>query len=257
MMTGLLRCIVVLLMAGLCHIAAEAGSRVAAKIDLSGRQAIKPLDSAHDQAPGTYRRGLRTSGSGIAGYLYCNEVEEASYTDYTGIYLNDNYVWAWCYPEITYEEAQTVLHYSAGSDGSYFYFQVENGDYRLEGIKIYLDKTRTNDAQVAATYFNAEDGNLYYTNTYVLTDYENGMIYWHPDSEYELDNLYFYLESGELQHGEHSRRFPSRRDCGCSPHIQSALMLVLWVDDGGNIGRGGQPDLLPHRWYCTANRRAI
>ena len=198
MMTGLLRCIVVLLMAGLCHIAAEAGSRVAAKIDLSGRQAIKPLDSAHDQAPGTYRRGLRTSGIGIAGYLYCNEVEEASYTDYTGIYLNDNYVWAWCYPEITYEEAQTVLHYSAGSDGSYFYFQVENGDYRLEGIKIYLDKTRTNDAQVAATYFNAEDGNLYYTNTYVLTDYENGMIYWHPDSEYELDNLYFYLESGEL-----------------------------------------------------------
>ena len=49
---GLLRCIVVLLMSGLCHIAAEAGSRVAAKIDLSGRQAIKPLDSAHDQAPG-------------------------------------------------------------------------------------------------------------------------------------------------------------------------------------------------------------
>lgn len=198
MMTGLLRCIVVLLMAGLCHIAAEAGSRVAAKIDLSGRQAIKPLDSAHDQAPGTYRRGLRTSGIGIAGYLYCNEVEEASYTDYTGIYLNDNYVWAWCYPEITYEEAQTVLHYSAGSDGSYFYFQVENGDYRLEGIKIYLDKTKTNDAKVSAAYLNAEDGNLYYTNTYVLTDYENGMIYWHPDSEYELDNLYFYLESGEL-----------------------------------------------------------
>lgn len=194
---GLLRCIVVLLMSGLCHIAAEAGPRVAAKIDISG-QAIKPLDSALGRYEGTYRRGLRTSGSGISGYFFCNQVDEASYTDYTGIYLNDNYVWGWFYPEISYEETQTVLHYSADGDGYYFCFQVENGDYRLEGIKIYLDKTKTNDAKVSAAYLNAEDGNLYYTNTYVLTDYENGMIYWHPDSEYELDNLYFYLESGEL-----------------------------------------------------------
>lgn len=196
-MTGLLRCIVVLLMAGLCHIAVEARPRVAAKIDLSGRQAIKPLDSAHDQAPGTYRRGLRTSGSGIAGYLFCNQVEEASYTDYDGIYITEDYVWFWVDPEISYEETQTVLHYSVDG-GSYFYFQVENGADRLEGIKIYLDKTRTNNAQVSAVYLNETDGYLYYTNTYISTDYENGVMYWHPDSEYELDNLFFYLESGEL-----------------------------------------------------------
>lgn len=141
------------------------------------------------------RKTAASSGSGVAYTLMCNEVSEDIYSNSVGVYLTDDYSWDWSSPDqISYEDNQTVLNYSAGN---LFYFCSFNDAPTFEAVKIYLDPTKTNDASLSALYVN-EEGSVNYTDTEIVTDYDNNIIYWKPDGEYGFDNIVFYIESGQL-----------------------------------------------------------
>lgn len=132
---------------------------------------------------------------GISDSFMCNIIPETSYSEYAGIYLNDDYVWSWGYNDIqTYEDNQTVLTY--GSTQSFGFIRYNDAP-NIEAVKVYLDPTRTNDATFSA-YVDGNDGYFYNTGTEVVTDYEHNVIYWYPESPYQEENIYFYLQSGEL-----------------------------------------------------------
>lgn len=189
----LCRLVLTLLLVGMCQydaLALSSQSKPIGHLDV-GSEKIKPLNKSNA------RRAVAQSANGIAGTFMCNECGEDSYSGYSGVYISDNYVWSWQKPDnIIYEENQTVINYS--SSNSYFYFRSYNDAPTLEAIKIHLDPSKTNNASVRAGYADFETGNLYYSNTQVVADYANNIIYWKPDSRYELDNIFFYIESGEL-----------------------------------------------------------
>lgn len=138
------------------------------------------------------------AAGGIGATYMCNVVDEATMTDYTGLYLNDNYIWTWKNPASkTFGDTQTVLTYNTSEGYPYFYFKkLENGA-SLEAVKIFLDTSRTNNAELYPLYIDSES---YFQDngTEFTTDYANGVIYWKPESTYQYDNLVFYVASGEL-----------------------------------------------------------
>ena len=184
--------VLAILLAGMSQFEAGAVSSLGKQIgrlDVSSNK-ITPLKKS------TVRKAAARSGSGIAGTVMCNAVGEDSYSEYYGIYIDDNYVWSWQSPDnIIYEENQTVLNYSTNT---YFYFRSYNDSPVLEAIKIHLDPTKTNNASVRAVFADFETGSLYYSDTQIVADYANNIIYWKPDSKYDQDNIVFYIESGEL-----------------------------------------------------------
>lgn len=184
--------VLAILLAGMSQFEAGAVSSLGKQIgrlDVSSNK-ITPLKKS------TVRKAAARSGSGIAGTVMCNAVSEDSYSEYYGIYIDDNYVWSWQSPDnIIYEENQTVLNYSTNT---YFYFRSYNDSPVLEAIKIHLDPTKTNNASVRAVFADFETGSLYYSDTQIVADYANNIIYWKPDSKYDQDNIVFYIESGEL-----------------------------------------------------------
>lgn len=185
--------VLAILLVGMSQLEVEAvSSRVKqiGHLDVSSDK-IMPLKKS------AIRKAVARSGNGIAGTIMCNEVSEEFYTEYTGIYLNDNYVWSWQSPDsIIYEENQTVLNYSTVN--TCFYFRSYNDSPVLEAIKIHLDPTKTNNASVRAVFADVESGSLYYSDTQIVADYANNIIYWKPDTKYDQDNIFFYIESGEL-----------------------------------------------------------
>lgn len=127
----------------------------------------------------------------------CNEVDEASYSEYDGISITDDYAWFWSSPDNKiYEESQTVLNYSTADN--YFYFRSYNNAPVLEAIKIYLDPAKTNNASVRALFADFDSGSLYYSDTQIVADYDNNILYWKPDSKHGYDTIFFCIESGEL-----------------------------------------------------------
>lgn len=137
------------------------------------------------------------SDEGIGGSLMCKDVTAETYSEYGGTYLIDNYIWRWERPDdIICEETQTVLNYS--SPNTFFGFQIDNGAPRIEAIKIYLDPTRTNNASVRSVWASFEEDLFYYIDALATADYDTGVIYWKNDFQYDLDNIYFFVESGEL-----------------------------------------------------------
>lgn len=190
-----LRCIPALLLLLICQISALAAtpSREYPAAFQSDNLRIAPVKKKMQSREATQ------SDSGIGIRYMCSHVGEDIYNEYGGTYLNDCYAWFWSSPaDIVYEDTQTTISYNTSDGNPYFYFRIYNGGDPLEAVKIYLDKSRTNNAEVSSLYADYESNKLYYNNTEVSTDYENGVIYWKPNSAYEHNDVFFYLESGEL-----------------------------------------------------------
>ena len=197
-MTAFCRSIMALLLVGLCQMTAVAAPDGLRKYP--GKLAKENLKIAPMPRKAQARVAEQPVTS-IGGSYMCNLYDEATYNGYAGVYLNTSYIWRWQIPALkTFEEGQTVLTYNTTEGNPYFYFRINdyNGEAPMEAIKIYLDKSRTNDAEIAAVWANFEEGQLYYNGTEIITDYENGVIYWKPDWTYDYDNMVFYLQSGEL-----------------------------------------------------------
>lgn len=189
----LCRLVLAILLVGMCQFEAGAVSsrfKQIGHLDV-GSEKIVPLKKS------AVRKAAARSGSGISASIMCNQVGEESYSEYSGIHIDDNYVWSWQSPDdIIYEENQTVLNYATAD--KYFYFRSYNDAPVLEAIKIHLDPTKTNNASVSAVVADFESGALYYSDTQIVADYANNIIYWKPDTKYDQDNIFFYIESGEL-----------------------------------------------------------
>lgn len=185
-------CVLALLLMGLCQFAASAST-------LSGRHhgtVVTENESHLPQRAVQSRVAKANEDSGIYGYLMCNEIDKEVYEQYGGQYLTSYYIWRWNAPtNIYYESDKTVLQYGSKR---YFHFVMNEGASPLEAVKIYLDPDRTNNATVSSLYINYDDNYLYYNGDEIVKDYDNNIIYWYPESDYEHDTLVFYIESGEL-----------------------------------------------------------
>lgn len=191
-----------ILLIGVCHFAAGASSPLKPFPGVSIEKAkISP------QLKRVQTKSMGPTGSvekpGISGTFMCNQLDSYLYGTYTGFYLNDNYIWSWQHPLISErdgevegeEQIQTILTYTADK---LFYFYIETEDAPLEAIKIYLDPYSTNNASFYALCADYETGELYVTDTEIVTDYQNGYIYWYPSSTYDIDNIVFYVADGEI-----------------------------------------------------------
>ena len=189
----LCRLVLAILLVGMSQFEAEAISsrfKQIGHLDVRSEK-IMPLMKS------SVRKAAARSGSGISDTIMCNEVGEDSYTEYAGIYVAEDYAWFWNTPNnVTYEDEQTVLNYSTAN--TYFYFRSYNDSPVLEAIKIHLDPTKTNNASVRAAFADFESGTIYYSDTQIVADYANNIIYWKPDTKYDQDNIFFYIESGDL-----------------------------------------------------------
>ena len=176
----LCRLVLAILLVGMCQFEAGAVSsrfKQIGHLDV-GSEKIVPLKKS------AVRKAAARSGSGISASIMCNQVGEESYSEYSGIHIDDNYVWSWQSPDdIIYEENQTVLNYATAD--KYFYFRSYNDAPVLEAIKIHLDPTKTNNASVSAVVADFESGALYYSDTQIVADYANNIIYWKPDTKYD------------------------------------------------------------------------
>ncbi len=187
-------CMLTLLLMGLCQyaVAASPQGKYAGRLS-SENVRIVPSGKKVQSRVSTQ------SDDGISETFMCNRFGENSYTNYGGIYLNNSneYAYFWNKPDnILYEENQTVLNYT--SSGSYFYFRSYDDAPVLEAVKVYLDPEKTNNASVRAVYADFDSGSLYYSDTQITADYDNNVLYWKPDSKYDRDNIFFYIETGEL-----------------------------------------------------------
>lgn len=189
----LYRLVLVILLVGMSQFEAEA---VSSRFKQIGHMDVSP-EKIMPLKKSSVRKAAARSDSGIAGTFMCKDVNADSYTESTGIYVAEDYAWIWNTPDnITYEEEQTVLNYSTAN--TYFYFRSYNDSPVFEAIKIHLDSTKTNNASVRAGFADFEAGELYYSDTQIVADYANNIIYWKPDTIYDKDNIFFYIESGEL-----------------------------------------------------------
>ncbi len=189
-------CILTLFLLGLCEIASANSPDFKA---FSGAGPIGKIGEA-THSPGRNKVMSRKPSqldNGIGGKLMCNEVGEESYNSYAGTYLTDDYVWWWESPDdIIYEESETVLKYS--SEYNNFGFEVYNGAPRIEAIKIYLDPTKKSNASVRSVWADYDEKIFYYIDSQSFSDYDNNVIYWKNESRFDLDNIFFSVETGEL-----------------------------------------------------------
>ncbi len=187
-------CVLALLLMGLCQFTASASTSLKKH---SGNISTGNVRIAPQKGKMQSRVAAANGDTGISGCLMCNAVDQDTYTNYGGTALNSYYSWYWGKPtSISYETDQTVLKYD--TDSGYFYFSLNEGAMPLEAVKVYLAPNSTNNATISSAYADFETGGLYYNGTEIVTDYANGIIYWYPGSTYEFDNLFFYIESGEL-----------------------------------------------------------
>lgn len=190
-----LRCIPTLLLLLICQISALA-ARPSREYHAALQSDILKIAPVKKKVQS---REATQSDSGIGIKYMCNYIDEDTYNKYGGTYMTDCYAWFWSSPaDIIYEDTQTTISYNTSDGNPYFYFRIYNGGYPLEAVKIYLDKSRTNNAEISCLYADWESNYLYYNGTEVTPDYENGVIYWKPNSAYEHNDAFFYLESGEL-----------------------------------------------------------
>lgn len=191
------RCVLTLLIMGLCQMAATASPSLR---KFPGTASVGNVKAAPSKKKVRSRANAQ-SDNGISGYMMCNNIDEDTYNQYGGVYLGQYHSWFWATPASkSFEADRTVLTYNTSEGYPYFYFRVEEGGAPLEAIKLILDKSRINDASIECLFydFNSEEGGFYYTDTNVTTDYENGFVYWKPESAYSFDNIFFYVTSGEL-----------------------------------------------------------
>lgn len=196
-MTMFSRCVLTLLIMGLCQMAATASPSLR---KFPGTASVGNVKAAPSKKKVRSRANAQ-SDNGISGYMMCANIDEDTYNQYGGVRLGQYHTWFWTSPASkSFEADRTVLTYNTSDGEPYFYFRVMEGGAPLEAIKLILDKSRINDASIACLYydFSSESGGFYYTDTNVTTDYENGFVYWKPESGYNLDNIFFYVESGEL-----------------------------------------------------------
>lgn len=196
-MTMFSRCVLTLLIMGLCQMAATASPSLR---KYPGTVSVGNVKAAPSKKKVRSRANAQ-SDNGISGYMMCNNIDEDTYNQYGGVYLGQYHSWFWATPASkSFEADRTVLTYNTSEGYPYFYFRVEEGGAPLEAIKLILDKSRINDASIECLFydFNSEEGGFYYTDTNVTTDYENGFVYWKPESAYSFDNIFFYVTSGEL-----------------------------------------------------------
>ena len=185
------RCLLALLLAGLCQVAAMATPPLK---KLPGTWSVEK-GRLVPKAQRVQAGMAAQAENGISGVLLCSQMEADHYTNYQGINLSDYYSWYWMVPSsVACEETQTVLSYESGTC---FYFTRGEGADNIEAIKLFLDKNRTNDASIICAVLEL-DGSLSETGTEVTYDYENGVIYWKPDAAYEYDNIVFYISEGQL-----------------------------------------------------------
>lgn len=191
------RCVLTLLIMGLCQMAATASPSLR---KFPGTASVGNVKAAPSKKKVRSRANAQ-SDNGISGYMMCANIDEDTYNQYGGVYLGQYHSWFWATPASkSFEADRTVLTYNTSEGYPYFYFRVEEGGAPLEAIKLILDKSRINDASIECLFydFNSEEGGFYYTDTNVTTDYENGFVYWKPESAYSFDNIFFYVTSGEL-----------------------------------------------------------
>lgn len=196
-MTMFSRCVLTLLIMGLCQMAATASPSLR---KFPGTASVGNVKAAPSKKKVRSRANAQ-SDNGISGYMMCANIDEDTYNQYGGVRLGQYHTWFWTSPASkSFEADRTVLTYNTSDGEPYFYFRVMEGGAPLEAIKLILDKSRINDASIACLYydFSSESGGFYYTDTNVTTDYEKGFVYWKPESGYNLDNIFFYVESGEL-----------------------------------------------------------
>lgn len=196
-MTMFSRCVLTLLILGLCQTAATASPSLR---KYPGTASVGNVKAAPAKKKVRSRANAQ-SDNGLSGYMMCNNIEEDTYNQYGGVYLGQYHSWFWASPASkSFEADRTVLTYNTSDGEPYFYFRVMEGGAPLEAIKLILDKSRINNASIPCLYydFSSESGGFYYTDTNVITDYENGFVYWKPESGYNFDNIFFYVESGEL-----------------------------------------------------------
>lgn len=146
------------------------------------------------------RVAAESTHTGIAGTFMCSILSEEIYKNYNGCNLTDYYEWIWYRPDsIVCTDDITALSYTS-AEGSSFYFRQLEGGAPLEGIKIYLDKSATNNATLyalAGEFYENSVQDIYDTGIEPITDYDNGIIYWKSDGKYDFDNV-FFIASGEL-----------------------------------------------------------
>lgn len=186
------RGVLTLLLLGLCQLAGAAPSpgRPFGKLAVGSEKVVPAKMKARP-------RSLAQADNGISLAFMCNENSEESYTNYSGLYLGDNYIWSWSSnPSVTYEADKTILRYN--EENNLFYFRVMEGGAPLEAIKVYLDTSRDNNAELICAYADFEAGSLYYSESEFITDYDNGVIYWKPETTYGHDNIVFYVSAGEI-----------------------------------------------------------
>lgn len=191
------RCVLTLLIMGLCQMAATASPSLRKFPGTASVGNVKPAPAKKM----VRSRANAQSDNGLSGYMMCNNIDEDTYNQYNGVYLGQYHSWFWATPASkSFEADRTVLTYNTSEGYPYFYFRVEEGGAPLEAIKLILDKSRINDASIECLFydFNSEEGGFDYTDTNVTTDYENGFVYWKPESAYSFDNIFFYVTSGEL-----------------------------------------------------------
>lgn len=84
------RGVLTLLLLGLCQLAGAAPSpgRPFGKLAVGSEKVVPAKMKARP-------RSLAQADNGISLAFMCNENSEESYTNYSGLYLGDNYIWSW------------------------------------------------------------------------------------------------------------------------------------------------------------------
>ena len=132
-MTMFSRCVLTLLILGLCQTAATASPSLR---KYPGTVSVGNVKAAPSKKKVRSRANAQ-SDNGISGYMMCNNIDEDTYNQYGGVYLGQYHSWFWASPASkSFEADRTVLTYNTSDGEPYFSFRVEEGGAPLEAIKL-------------------------------------------------------------------------------------------------------------------------